>query len=170
MRVIRAQASPGGFLPEQVWDAPDVPDRELYEGRPSGSAMPLVWAHAEYVKLIRSLADGSVFDMPPQTVRRYRDGRAGSRLSIWRFDNKIRAIPAGRVLRIEVLASAVVHWSGDGWASVMDTPTVDTGVGAHCADLPTAQLAAGASIRFTFHWREADRWEGQDFTVVVRAG
>mgnify|MGYP000312505887 CR=1 FL=1 len=33
-------------------------------------AMPLVWAHAEYVKLLRSLRDGQVFDMPPQGVQR----------------------------------------------------------------------------------------------------
>jgi glucoamylase len=47
----------GGFLPEQVWDAADIPERELFNGHPSGSAMPLVWAHAEYVKLVRSLSD-----------------------------------------------------------------------------------------------------------------
>src|ERR1041384_337129 len=59
-------ASDGHLLPEQVWDAPDIPERELWRGRPSGSAMPLVWAHAEHVKLLRSLADARVFDMPPQ--------------------------------------------------------------------------------------------------------
>src|SRR5581483_885282 len=48
-------ASDGHLIPEQVWDAPDVPERELYRGRPSGSAMPLAWAHAEHVKLLRSL-------------------------------------------------------------------------------------------------------------------
>ena len=60
-----------GLLPEQVWDANDLPERELFRGRPTGSAMPLVWAHAEYIKLVRSLQDGVVFDLPPQTVARY---------------------------------------------------------------------------------------------------
>lgn len=69
--VMRAQASDGGMLPEQVWDAADVPERELVNGRPSGSAMPLVWAHAEYAKLVRSLHDGRVFDMPRQPYERY---------------------------------------------------------------------------------------------------
>ena len=64
-------ANEGGLLPEQTWDAADIPERELYFGKPSGSAMPLVWAHAEYVKLLRSLRDGKVFDRPPQTVQRY---------------------------------------------------------------------------------------------------
>ena len=69
--VMEAQAGTGGLISEQVWDAPDIADRELFNGRPSGSAMPLVWAHAEYVKLLRSLREGQVFDTPPQPVKRY---------------------------------------------------------------------------------------------------
>jgi glucoamylase len=60
-RLLRAMASfanAGGLLPEQVWDVEDIPERGLYLGRPTGSATPLVWAHAEYVKLRRSLHDG----------------------------------------------------------------------------------------------------------------
>jgi glucoamylase len=64
-------ANEGGLISEQVWDSPDIPERELHFGRPSGSAMPLVWAHAEYLKLRRSLRDGRLFDLPPQTVQRY---------------------------------------------------------------------------------------------------
>ena len=55
-------ANESGLISEQVWDSPDIPERELYFGRPSGSAMPLVWAHAEYLKLRRSLRDGRLFD------------------------------------------------------------------------------------------------------------
>ncbi len=64
-------SSEGGLLPEQIWDSEDIPELELFFGKPSGSAMPLVWAHAEYVKLLRSLIDGKVFDTPEQTVQRY---------------------------------------------------------------------------------------------------
>src|SRR3954447_24998316 len=45
------QAGDAGLLPEQVWDAADIPERELFNGKPAGSAMPLAWAHAEYLKL-----------------------------------------------------------------------------------------------------------------------
>ena len=51
-------ANESGLISEQVWDSPDIAERELHCGRPSGSAMPLVWAHAEYLKLRRSLRDG----------------------------------------------------------------------------------------------------------------
>ncbi|HEV2691020.1 MAG TPA: glycoside hydrolase family 15 protein, partial [Bryobacteraceae bacterium] len=59
------------LLPEQVWDVADIPALELFRGKPTGSACPLVWAHSEYVKLRRSLRDGKVFDQPPQPVQRY---------------------------------------------------------------------------------------------------
>jgi glucoamylase len=69
--VMRAQASDGGMLPEQIWDREDVPQNQLINGRASGGAMPLSWAHAEYAKLVRSLRDGRVFDMPNQAYERY---------------------------------------------------------------------------------------------------
>lgn len=61
---------PEGMLPKQLWDADDVPDPDLFFGRPTGSSVPLVWAHAGYVKLLRLLRDGAVFDMPPHTKGR----------------------------------------------------------------------------------------------------
>lgn len=166
-RVLAAFANAGGMIPEQVWDAPDIPERELFFGRPSGSAMPLVWAHAEYIKLGRSLHEGRVFDTPPQPVQRYLVERVGSPFAIWRFNQKCRTFQAGKTLRLEVLAPAVVHWSADGWQTVHDTPTQATGLGVHLVDLPTAALPAGASVLFTFYWPGAGRWEGTDFRVAV---
>ena len=160
-------AGDGGLLPEQVWDQEDIPERELYRGRPSGSAMPLVWAHAEYLKLARSLADGRVFDLPPQTVARYLEGQPATPPVPWRFNHKIRHMPASRTLRVETGAPAVVHWTADDWQTVADTPTADRGWGVHVADLPTARLGAGATIQFTFRWPASDRWEGENFAVAV---
>ncbi|HEV8111127.1 MAG TPA: glycoside hydrolase family 15 protein, partial [Burkholderiales bacterium] len=160
-------ASDGHLLPEQVWDAPDIPGRELFRGRPSGSAMPLVWAHAEHVKLLRSLADGRVFDMPPQPRQRYQIEGVRSRHCVWRFNNKCRSLSAGSVLRVELLAAAAIHWSSDAWRTVRDTPTQDSGFGIHFADLDTAGLAAGGGIVFTIHWTAADRWEGVDYGLAI---
>ncbi len=55
-------SSIGGMLPEQIWDQPDLPQDGMKFGKPTGAAMPLVWAHAEYVKLLRSATDGKVFE------------------------------------------------------------------------------------------------------------
>jgi len=160
-------AGESGLLPEQVWDSADIPGRGLFLGHASGSAMPLVWAHAEYIKLCRSLRDGGIFDRPPQTVQRYLVEKRTSRLVVWRFNNKVRAMPAGRTLRIETLAPAVVHWSVDGWRTVHDTPTRGTTLGVHVADLSTSDLRMGDRVDFTFYWPEAPRWEQANFVVYV---
>jgi glucoamylase len=160
-------ASDGHLIPEQVWDAADIPERELVRGRPSGSAMPLAWAHAEHIKLLRSLADGRVFDMPSQTKERYQIQGGRPLRSIWRFNNKCRCLPTGCVLRIEVLSTASVHWSLDGWQTIQDTPTKDSGLGIHFADLDTASLKPGGAIVFTLYWPVEDRWEGVDYDLVV---
>jgi glucoamylase len=165
LRTFEAFANEGGMLPEQIWDAPNIKEHELFFGRPSGSAMPLVWAHAEHLKLLRSLPDGRVFDMPPQSVQRYQVQKVGSLYAIWRFNHKVRSIAAGAILRLEVLAPAIVHWSADGWQTVHDTKTQDTGLGVHVADLPTTGLGSAKRVLFTFFWPEARRWERMDFEV-----
>ncbi len=158
------------LLPEQVWDAPDIPGRELRFGKPSGSACPLVWAHSEYIKLRRSLKDGKVFDQPPQTVQRYIVEKTQSTCFGWRFNNKTRSMPQGKILRLALLSPARVHWSFDGWQTVQDTETIDTGLGMYAADLPSSKLPQGSQIIFTFFWPEAQKWEGTNFSVVVEKG
>ena len=169
LETFEASAGIGGLLPEQVWDSADIPDRELWLGKPSGSAMPLVWAHAEHIKLLRSLRDGAVFDMPPQGVERYVKGNTVSPLRIWRFNNKIRAIPAGKLLRVELSAPGVVHWSSDKWLTIRDDKTRENTFGMHLVDLPVSKLKPGSTIVFTFFWPDAMRWENVDFSVGVDA-
>ena len=168
-RVLEAMAGESGLLPEQVWDAGDIPARELFIGRAAGSAMPLVWAHAEYLKLCRSLTDGAVFDRPPQTVQRYLMEEVGSRRVSWRFTDRIRTMPYGSTLRIETLARADIHWSCDGWQTVRLTPTADTTLGIHVADLDTASAPAGEKVEFTFYWPAAQRWEGANAAVSIES-
>jgi glucoamylase len=167
-QVFEAFASNTGLISEQVWDTGNIPERELFFGRPSGSAMPLVWAHAEYIKLRRSLQDGGVFDMPPQPLRRYQKERTESPYAIWRFNHKCRTVPTDRTLRVEVLAPAIVHWSADGWKTIRDARTRDTGLGVYVAEIPTETLGAGAEVDFTLYWPGDARWEGVNFRVVVQ--
>ena len=103
--------------------------------------MPLVWAHAEHLKLLRSLRDGRVFDLPHQTWQRYVIERTRSRYAFWRFNHKLLRIDPGLTLRLETLARCVVRWSIDGWSTPQETPSRDTGLGAHIVDLPTDTLA-----------------------------
>jgi glucoamylase len=129
--------------------------------------MPLVWAHAEYLKLRRSLNDGRVFDLPPQTVKRYLTDKTVSARLVWRFNHKIRAIPAGKILRIETLAPAIIHWSGDDWKTIHDVTAREAVLGMYIADLDTKTLAEGKDVKFTLYWPDAEHWQGEDFTVRV---
>jgi len=162
-------AGEGRLLPKQVWDAADIPALELFRGKPSGSACPLVWAHSEYIKLRRSIRDGRVFDQPPQTVQRYLKEKPVRQFFGWRFNNKTRSIPRNKTLRIVLLMPGRVHWSIDDWKTSHDTETRDTGLGVHVLDLPTASLPVGGEAVFTFFWPNENRWEGTDFLVKIEA-
>jgi glucoamylase len=155
------------LLPEQVWDSADLPAVELFRGKPTGSACPLVWAHSEYVKLRRSIRDGKIFDQPPQTVKRYLIDKHVRQIFGWRFNNKTRSIPRNKTLRIVLLSPGRVRWSIDGWKTARDADTRDTGLGIHILDLPTASLPLGGAAVFTFFWPAENRWEGKDYTVAV---
>jgi glucoamylase len=167
LSALEAGASPGMLLPEQVWDGPPIPRRELFPGAPSGSAMPLVWAHAEHIKLLRSLADGTLFDQPPQTVRRYLRDKRRARCWPWRPDWRAASVPAGRVLRLDLPEASVVRWTTDNWATSTDTPTTDTGIGVHFLEITTQGLAAGTTITFTYRNAATGAWVGRDSNVVV---
>jgi glucoamylase len=167
LAVLEAGASPGKLLPEQVWDSQAIPHRELEPGKPSGSAMPLVWAHAEHIKLLRSLADNAVFDRPPQPVRRYLREKRAARCRPWRPDWRPPSVPVGRVLRLDLPEAALVHWSTDGWQTRGDTLTRDTGLGVHTVEIPTDGLSSGQTIVFTWRSEATGEWVGVDHTVTV---
>jgi glucoamylase len=155
------------LIPEQVWDTTDIPERELFAGKGSGSACPLVWAHSEYIKLRRSLVDGKVFDQPPQTVERYLTKKMSAQYFNWRFNNKARSLPRGKKLRLLLMEPASVHWSFDNWQSSQDSNSVESGWNVQHVDLPTETLAAGCKIVFTFFWKNPPRWEGQNYQLIV---
>lgn len=157
----------GGLLPEQVWDTEAIPERGLYPGRPSGGAMPLVWAHAEFIKLALSLALGSPVDRPTRTWARYGGRRPVLDYVLWQPRQRVREMRAGQELRLLLPESAVVHWGINGWARPIDTATEDWGLG-HVARLPTANLTEGMSVDFALYWRDRDLWQGEDFRVTIR--
>lgn len=63
-------ANEGMMLPEQVWDGVGSNDAHHYAlGEGTSSATPLAWTHAEYIKLVRSISDGQVWDDYPVNGR-----------------------------------------------------------------------------------------------------
>jgi len=164
-RAMERFATGTGLLPEQLWDRPDRPEDLLWTGRPTGSAMPLMWAHAEYIKLLRSLRDGAVFDVIPGVAERYRNGTRRA-LEVWKFNRQARSVAAGTLLRVQADTPFTLHWTMDEWRHAADTSATSTALGLAFVDLPVP-AAQRAPVRFTFYWPDSRRWEGHDFSVPV---
>ena len=156
------------LLPEQIWDQPDLPRRLLKFGGQTGSATPLMWAHAEYIKLLRSASDGRVFDMIDEVRDRYmKPGRKPSRLRVWkcrapRPDRYRQA--TGCVSRRRIRSRCI--GPNDEWRHVNDTGSTSTPIGFEYVDIDVGANAK-APIRFTFKWRETGDWEGRDYAVAI---
>jgi hypothetical protein len=100
--------------------------------------------------------------------RRFPGGTAHERAdALWSFERRPGGVTAGRRLRIQAPAPAVVHWSTDQWDTVHDTPATRLRNGVYVVDLPTENLPPGTRVLFTFYWPDAKRWEGQDFQLTV---
>ncbi len=168
LQAMEGFASPTGLLPEQVWDEPDRPDLYMYLGRPTGSARPLMWAHAEYIKLLRSAADGKVFDLVPEVADRYLPGKRACRpLEIWKHNRQVSSVREGFTLRIQAGAPFLLHWTRDDWGAMEASRSTPTALGIEYLDIAGPPKGSGP-IRFTFFWTDAGRWEGRDFEVAAR--
>ncbi|NII09503.1 glycoside hydrolase family 15 protein [Oleiagrimonas sp. C23AA] len=158
----------GGLLPEQVWDDAPIPDRGLYPGQPSGSAMPLVWAHAEFIKLCHSRVLGYPVDRPAATWARYQGQRPQPGFRLWRFQQRPSVIGAGQELRVLLDAPFTLHWGVDGWRDIQDVASSDWQFG-HVATIPALAKGKASRLQFTFRWQESGQWQGEDFEVGIEA-
>jgi glucoamylase len=129
--------------------------------------MPLMWAHAEYIKLLRSAADGRPFDLIPEVAERYLGARAHIPLEVWKSNRMIRSVPAGTRLRVQAAAPFILHWSKDEWSHVADSRAQATSIGIYFVDIELDRTDL-APVRFTFFWLDDGRWEGRDHAVEVR--
>ncbi|HEY6095294.1 MAG TPA: glycoside hydrolase family 15 protein [Gallionellaceae bacterium] len=168
LEAMAAMSGAGGMIPEQVWDSSPIPAKALHFGRPTGSAMPLAWAHAEYIKLLASRQQGHAYDRPHATWQRYQGKRPAIEHAIWLQQAQIAEIAAGQTLLIGLPVPSIIHWSSDGWQTAQDTAARNTGLGLHVAELETGALRSGQRIDFTFHRMDTGEWQECDYAVVVK--
>jgi glucoamylase len=167
LKAMAAMTGPGGLIPEQVWDTAAIPSKRLYPGSPTGSAMPLAWAHAEFIKLMVSSHLGYPFDRPAALWKRYSGHRPEGKHAIWCPHALIGRIAPGVDLVIATPRPARIHWGTDGWQNVADACTRDTGLGLHVLDLYAASIDRSRAVDFTFQWLDSETWVGEDFRIVV---
>jgi len=163
-------ASATAQLPEQVWDTADIPSAHMRFGRSTGAVKPLVWAHSEYIKLLRSVSDGRVYEYLPEVADRYVN-RASPRvhskpMEMWMHRRQPSTVAAGSILRIQAPEAFRLHWSDDDWKTVMDTDSTPTRLGVEYVDLPVPNDDS-FPIKFTFFLKMEASWEGKDYQVKI---
>jgi glucoamylase len=168
IRAMEQFATCTGLLTEQIWDEPDRPEMHMCLGKPTTAAMPLMWAHAEYIKLLRSVKDGKVFDFVPEVAERFRNGTRRRNLEIWKPNRRVRSVKPGWSLRIQAPAAFRLRWSPDEWHTTNETESASSGLEAHFLDIPIPPDQR-APVRFTFLWNEDSRWDGNDYEVRIES-
>jgi glucoamylase len=164
LETMRRCASPGGLLPEQVWDAAPIPQRGLAPGRPSGSAMPLLWTHAEYLKLLVASEAKRPVELLDVVAQRCA-GPVSAGTWHWRPETALSRLAAGRSLAIEDRAPFVLRYGFDGWQAVNERPAERGPCGVWSVTFPPGELETHQRIDFTR--RFGDRWEGANHEVTI---
>ena len=168
LRTMARQTSQAGMIPEQIWDADDIPEKFLFNGHPAGSGMPLVWAHSEYIKLLRSLQDDAIWDLPTQTVQRYLHQKKMADFQIWTTKQRRGWLVPGKNLRVDLNGAAEVEWTIGG--DVHAVSTRDTGFGLHSAMLPLSGAAPGTQIKVEITPEAVgEGLKADSFTIQVRS-
>lgn len=160
-------SSRSGLLPEQVWDTEAIPSQHLYPGRPSGSAMPLVWAHAEFMKLAESLRLGRPMDRPEAVWLRYGGTRPAATRAHWTRRMPVGWIRAGQSLRFIFDEPVMIHWGLDAWRNARDLMTTVGMLGLHVADLPPESLDGAGRIVFSVLALGTQQWIEHDRQVLI---
>lgn len=158
-----------GLLPEQVWDSDPIPHLGLIPGKPTGSVMPLVWAHAEFLKLLVAREHQRPIELLEAVWQRYGGRRPAAGTWYWRSSVSFDTLPAGRSLVVEDSQPFMLHVGTDGWREVEDHASQPLGLGMHGVRLDQSRLTPGARLTFTRFYPGLNRWEGEDHTVEVGA-
>ncbi|HEY2591087.1 MAG TPA: glycoside hydrolase family 15 protein, partial [Steroidobacteraceae bacterium] len=176
-------ASAGGLLPEQVWDATPIPELGLAPGRPSGAAMPLLWAHAEFLKLLVARERRRPVEWLDRIERHFGHraiagpgepvasgaGRASRAASIWHWRDEvvIEQLPRGKALAIEDRVPFTLHLGFDGWQRVEDRRAERGPFGLWSVTLAREELAQARELNFTR--RHESGWDNVDHRIGLGA-
>jgi glucoamylase len=176
IRTYEAYATDGQMMPEQIWDSPAVPGTHMRLGQPGGSAVPLVWAHAEYLKLLRSAVDGKVFDRIDPVYERYclPEGRKRVRadLEIYSRMRPIQRMKAGDTLRILDEKHFDLRWTDDGWKTSNTVTSVSMGNAGNSAEIaskPNTGNGETGKLEWTLRWTESNTWLGYNVEVKLES-
>ncbi|MEP9381831.1 glucan 1,4-alpha-glucosidase [Nocardioides sp. KR10-350] len=137
LRTMAGAANDGYMIPEQVWDEPSTSDFTFGEG--TGSATPLAWSMAQYVRLAQSIDAGKPVETPSVVAQRYAGVQpAGPSVELTSPDDGLQTDAA----TVEVAGTTdAASVSVNGGGSTVDAP-VDS-VGHFSVSVP---LSLGSNV------------------------
>lgn len=166
IKAMEGSTNEGGILPEQVWDSDDLPQKGLFKGKATGGASPLMWAHAEYIKLLRTKADCAGCDVIPEVYERYVNLKTTLNIRAWKKNKPVRFAFSTSTLRIVSPTPAVILWTVDNWITKEERRLLDTGLGLYYTDFRQGTFKEQGKLIFTFHYEDG-KWEGRDFVIDI---
>jgi glucoamylase len=147
-----------GLVPEQVWEDPNVARSPFganpatgsigfTNGQAAGSADPLIWGQAQYLRLIRDLQTGTVLDQPSITRSRYVDSGSPDTLGMSITAPGSSTTSATTQVKGSTTPGAtVVVSAGQPGASTNPTTAVTTRADVHGNFQVTVPTPAGATV------------------------
>ena len=129
-----------GYVPEQVWEDPDTPASPFgadpttasigfRDGQAAGSATPLIWGQAQYLRLVLDLKAGTLLDQPRITRARYLDPAPPARVPVTITSPASGAAVTG--------PETVVTGTTSAGARVRPSPPVSRGLEANASTVAT---------------------------------
>ncbi len=170
LRAMAAMAGPAGLIPEQVWDTDPIPERFLEPGKPSGSAMPLVWAHAEFVKLAFARDAGQPLELLGTVTDRYHGARPEAACWHWRETVPFDELPKDRAMLVERPAPFTLHLGFDGWRDARDLPAAALPFGMFGVRLEPGELAGRSTLEFTLRDEASGSWSADQQVRLDASG
>jgi glucoamylase len=163
LKTMAAMAGQAGMMPEQVWDGDSIVKYDLKPGGPTGSAMPLAWTHAEYIKLACSILQGYPVDRPTPLWARYHGHIPQTHTWYWSPQTPIRWVPIQQRLAFCLSRPAIIHWRiNDGPFHSLNS--TKPGLDIHIVRLP--KLPAEAE-RIQFRISGEDWKEQREYEILV---
>jgi glucoamylase len=126
--------------------------------------MPLVWSHAEFLKLLIARDRGRPIELLDVVGKRYGKKTPRSKRTRWRTETPVASLERGRTLVIEDSQPFTLHCGWDGWQSVEDLQSEPLPFGLWGVEIAPERQVGRSALNFVR--RYGDRWEVGDQTVA----
>jgi glucoamylase len=127
--------------------------------------MPLLWAHAEFLKLLVARAAGKPVELLKAIEERYAAKAPAAATWHWRTEARFDRLVEGRRFAVEDRQSFVLHFGFDGWQNISERWATQGPFGLWSVTFTAEELKPYEEINFTRRFDNG--WEGADHCVTL---